>query len=230
MTGVRDFPLRTRDSPAGARTDFPQAGKQFPDASTGRALLSGRVDVRAWIDDPAPYLGWLTHAPALVSPNHPDRIDLQVIRERRPARPRTDGVSRRRVPRRFAGDAARSDRLPLCPGCEAGASRRTLLEGPAPRLQGRVLVSPLRPADRDVLGHHDDHGRRLSPPSQGLGRSREFRVGRGPSHDQKHVEPLSPCDRRLHLGQEGVWGAKNSDRSYEWADLQAERSFGTPHA
>ena len=28
--------------------------------------------------------------------------------------------------------------------------------------------------------------------------------------------------------ENSVWGAKTSDRSYEWADLQAERSFGTP--
>jgi O-antigen ligase/polysaccharide polymerase Wzy-like membrane protein len=66
---------------AGARTVFPQAGQRFPEASTGQALLSGRVDVRAWIDEPAPYLGWLSDAPALVSPNQPDRIDLQVVGE-----------------------------------------------------------------------------------------------------------------------------------------------------
>jgi hypothetical protein len=48
-----------------ARAVFPQAGKRFPATSTGRALLSGRVDVRAWI----------------VSQTHPDRIDLQVRRE-----------------------------------------------------------------------------------------------------------------------------------------------------
>jgi hypothetical protein len=50
---------------AAGQAVFPQAGKQLPASSTGRALLSGRVDVRARI----------------VSPSHPDRIDLQVIRE-----------------------------------------------------------------------------------------------------------------------------------------------------
>ncbi|TMK95113.1 MAG: hypothetical protein E6G42_03525 [Actinobacteria bacterium] len=95
---------------AGARASFPQAGKQFPDASTGRALLSGRVDVRAWIDDPAPYLGWLTHAPALVSPNHPDRIELQVIRESdgRPVLART--VFRAAA---FLGDSRATQAVPI---------------------------------------------------------------------------------------------------------------------
>jgi hypothetical protein len=95
---------------AAARAVFPQSGKQFPHARTGRALLAGLVDVRAWIDDPAPYLGWLAGASALVSPNHPDRIELQVIRESdgRPVLTRT--VFRAAV---FLGDSQATQPVPI---------------------------------------------------------------------------------------------------------------------
>jgi hypothetical protein len=60
---------------------FPQAGRQFADTSTGGTLLSGRVDVRAWIDDPEPRAGSTANAPHLRSPSPPAAISLQVIRE-----------------------------------------------------------------------------------------------------------------------------------------------------
>jgi hypothetical protein len=66
---------------AAARATFPHAGVPFPETSSGRTLLSGRVDVRAWIDDPEPPLGPLADAPALVSPAQPYGIALQVVRE-----------------------------------------------------------------------------------------------------------------------------------------------------
>jgi hypothetical protein len=65
-----------------ARTSFPQAGTRFADTSTGRTLLAGYVDVRAWIDDPEPRTGSLADPPQLQSPSPPDAISLQVIRER----------------------------------------------------------------------------------------------------------------------------------------------------
>ena len=65
-----------------ARAMLPQTGERFPRTRLGRWLLSGRVDARAWIDDPQPRLGRLTEPPALVSPTTPYRIALQVVRER----------------------------------------------------------------------------------------------------------------------------------------------------
>jgi tetratricopeptide (TPR) repeat protein len=56
---------------AAARAILPEAGLPFPETSTGRPLLSGRVDVRAWIDDPG-----------VGSPAPPYRIALEVVRER----------------------------------------------------------------------------------------------------------------------------------------------------
>jgi hypothetical protein len=64
------------------RAMLPQTGTQFPRTRTGRWLLSGHVDVRAWIDDPQPRPGRLTEPAALVSPTTPYRIALQVVRER----------------------------------------------------------------------------------------------------------------------------------------------------
>jgi hypothetical protein len=95
---------------AADRAAFAPAGKQLPHTSTGRALLSGRVDVRAWIDDPAPYLGRLAGARALVSPTHPDRIDLEVIRESdgRPVLART--VFRAAA---FLGDSRATQSVPI---------------------------------------------------------------------------------------------------------------------
>jgi O-antigen ligase len=54
-----------------ARAVFPPAGMPFPEASTGRAVVSGLVDVRAWIDD----------ASAVLPPGPPYGIALEVIRE-----------------------------------------------------------------------------------------------------------------------------------------------------
>jgi hypothetical protein len=63
------------------RAFFAQAGSRFADTSTGRTLLFGRVDIRAWIDDPEPRAGSLADAPELLSPSPPYAISLEVIRE-----------------------------------------------------------------------------------------------------------------------------------------------------
>jgi hypothetical protein len=66
---------------AAERVSFPQAGSPFAEESTGRTLLAGHVDARAWIDDPEPRAGSLANAPELLSPSPPYAISLQVIRE-----------------------------------------------------------------------------------------------------------------------------------------------------
>jgi hypothetical protein len=118
---------------AADRAVFPQAGKRFPHTSTGRALLSGRVDVRAWIDDASPYLGSLAGVPALVSPNHPDRIDLQVIRESdgRPVLVRT--VFRAAA---FMGDSGATQPVPISYHYAPGA-RQALPAGSCLKAQPR---------------------------------------------------------------------------------------------
>jgi hypothetical protein len=63
------------------RASFPQAGTRYADTSSGRTLLYGRVDVRAWIDDPEPRAGSFADKPELLSPSPPYAISLQVIRE-----------------------------------------------------------------------------------------------------------------------------------------------------
>jgi hypothetical protein len=55
---------------AGARVAFPRAGVPIRPTS-----LSGRVDVRAWIDDPSPRPG------RLASPTQPYRVALELVRE-----------------------------------------------------------------------------------------------------------------------------------------------------
>src|SRR5438105_4278988 len=55
---------------AGERVTFPQAGGPLP-----RTSLSGRVDVRAWIDDPSLRPG------RLAAPAPPERVALEVVRE-----------------------------------------------------------------------------------------------------------------------------------------------------
>ena len=55
---------------AGERVTFPQAGVPLP-----RTSLSGRVDVRAWIDDPSLRPG------RLAVPAPPERVALEVVRE-----------------------------------------------------------------------------------------------------------------------------------------------------
>jgi hypothetical protein len=61
---------------------FARAGSRFADTRSGRTLLSGRVDVRAWIDDPEPQAGSLADAPELQSPSPPSGISIEVVRER----------------------------------------------------------------------------------------------------------------------------------------------------
>jgi hypothetical protein len=58
------------------RVSFASAGTRFPTTTSGRALLSGRVDVRAWIDDATPVRAG---SPA-VSPSPPYSVALRVIR------------------------------------------------------------------------------------------------------------------------------------------------------
>jgi hypothetical protein len=61
------------------RAIFLQAGARFAETSTGRTVLSGPVDVRAWIDDPEP--ASVADVPELRSPSPPSAISLEVIRE-----------------------------------------------------------------------------------------------------------------------------------------------------
>jgi hypothetical protein len=60
---------------AAARAAFRWAGEPFPDAGSGRALLSGLVDIRAWIDDPPP------RPSVLSSSTPPYGVSLEVARE-----------------------------------------------------------------------------------------------------------------------------------------------------
>jgi O-antigen ligase len=89
---------------AAERAVFPTAGVRFPRTSTGRALLSGRVDVRAWIDDPPP------RPSVLGSAAPPDGVALQVVREGdgRPVLGRT--VFRAAV---FLGDSRGTQAVPI---------------------------------------------------------------------------------------------------------------------
>ena len=66
---------------AAERASFPQSGSPFAETSTGRTLLSGHVDVRAWIDDAEPQAGSSSDAPELRTPSPPYAISLEVIRE-----------------------------------------------------------------------------------------------------------------------------------------------------
>jgi hypothetical protein len=59
---------------------FPRSGARFPTIG-GRAVVSGHVDVRAWIDDPPPSELAATSPPALLSPSPPDRVSLVVTRD-----------------------------------------------------------------------------------------------------------------------------------------------------
>ena len=85
---------------ADAQASFPPAGTPFPQGSTGRAVLSGLVDVRARIDD----------ASAVLPPGPPYGISLQVIREsdERPVLVRT--VFRAAV---FLGDSLGTQAVPI---------------------------------------------------------------------------------------------------------------------
>jgi O-antigen ligase len=89
---------------AAARVTLPPAGVRFPAASTGRALLSGLVDVRAWIDDPPP------RRSVLASPTHPYGVSLEVAPESdgRPVLVRT--VFRAAV---FLGDSRGTQAVPI---------------------------------------------------------------------------------------------------------------------
>ena len=89
---------------AAARAMLPPAGVRFPQTSTGRALLSGLVDVRAWIDDPPP------RPSVLASPTHPYGVSLEVVRESdgRPVLVRT--VFRAAV---FLGDSRGTQAVPI---------------------------------------------------------------------------------------------------------------------
>jgi hypothetical protein len=66
---------------AATRAIFPPAGTSLPYTTSGRAVLAGQVDVRAWIDDPEPSLSRLREVPILVSPSHPYGVALEVVRE-----------------------------------------------------------------------------------------------------------------------------------------------------
>jgi O-antigen ligase len=89
---------------AAARVTLPPAGVRFPETSTGRALLSGLVDVRAWIDDPP------QRRSVLASPTHPYGVSLEVARESegRPVLVRT--VFRAAV---FLGDSRGTQAVPI---------------------------------------------------------------------------------------------------------------------
>jgi hypothetical protein len=99
---------------AAARTTLPPAGTPFPQAATGRVVLSGRVDVRAWVDDPA-----LPRVSVLVSPTHPDRIALEIVRESDGRRLLARTVFRARA---FLGDSRATQTVPIgyhyAPGTE----------------------------------------------------------------------------------------------------------------
>jgi O-antigen ligase len=110
---------------AAARVALPPAGVRFPETSTGRALLSGLVDVRAWIDDPPPRPG------VLASPTHPYGVSLEVARESdgRPVLVRT--VFRAAV---FLGDSRGTQAVPI--GYHyAPATREALPVGPCLKAQ-----------------------------------------------------------------------------------------------
>jgi O-antigen ligase/polysaccharide polymerase Wzy-like membrane protein len=88
---------------------FPASGTRFPEVR-GRAVLSGRADVRAWVDDPEPSGRSAAVPRALGSANPPDRISLQVMRgsDRRPFFVRT--VFRAAV---FLGNSAGTQAVPI---------------------------------------------------------------------------------------------------------------------
>ncbi|HEX6699858.1 MAG TPA: O-antigen ligase family protein [Gaiellaceae bacterium] len=100
---------------AGARTAFPQAGTPFPDTAAGRDLVSGRVDVRAWIDDPESRLG----PRELLSASPPYGVSLEVIRERDGRRVLARTVFQAAV---FLGDSLGTQAVPIAyhyaPGTE----------------------------------------------------------------------------------------------------------------
>jgi hypothetical protein len=91
------------------RASFPRAGTLFPQTS-GRALLSGRVDVRARIEDPEPRLGSLAGPPQLITPSPPYGISLQVVRESDGWRVLTRTVFRAAV---FLGDSLGTQSVPI---------------------------------------------------------------------------------------------------------------------
>ena len=95
---------------AAARASFPPAGTRFQRTSAGRALLSGRVDVRARIEDPEPGLGPLADPPRLVTPSPPSGISLQVIRESDGPPVLTRTVFRAAV---FLGDSLGTQSVPI---------------------------------------------------------------------------------------------------------------------
>jgi hypothetical protein len=100
----------------GARASFPRAGTRFPATTTGRAVLSGRVDVRARIDDPQARLG---ASPLLSTTSPPYGISLEVVRERDGRRVLARTVFRGAV---FLGDSLGTQAVPIgyhyAPGTE----------------------------------------------------------------------------------------------------------------
>jgi hypothetical protein len=95
---------------ARVRVTFPRAGVRFPSTSSGRALLSGLVDVRAWIDDPEPRPSRLADPPSLVSRTHPYGIALEVTRESDDRRVLTRTVFRAAV---FLGNSLGTQSIPI---------------------------------------------------------------------------------------------------------------------
>jgi O-Antigen ligase len=114
---------------AAVRTALPPAGVRFPHTRAGRVLLSGRVDVRAWIDDPEPRLSRRTEPPALVSPTTPYGIAFEVVRES------DDRIVLRRTVFRaavFLGDSKGTQSVPIgyhyAPGTEQALAAGSCLK------------------------------------------------------------------------------------------------------
>src|ERR671935_1955303 len=127
---------------AAARAVFPRAGRRFPQTRQGRALLSGLVDVRAWIDDPGRPAG----LPALTAPSPPYGVALEVVRERdgRPVLRRT--VFRAAV---FLGDSRGTQAVPIgfhyAPGTKEALPAGPCLKAQPVDCRGTDLFPPLPP-------------------------------------------------------------------------------------
>jgi hypothetical protein len=69
-------------TPASPRWRKPQGVAAFSAGGTrlDPAQLSGRVDVRARIEDPQSFTGWFKQLPALETAHHPARVHLAVVR------------------------------------------------------------------------------------------------------------------------------------------------------
>jgi len=88
---------------------FPAAGTRFPSVA-GRAIVSGRVDARAWVDDPPSGGASKTLPPELLAPSPPYRISLDVTRESDGRRVLARTVFRAAV---FLGDSAATQPVPI---------------------------------------------------------------------------------------------------------------------